>query len=141
MVTGVETAGLVLGSIPLILASLEFYAKGIAVTRRCLKYEQQFRSLIRELRTENAICTNTLNLLLTGVVKKKDMAEFLADPRGERWEDPQFDQALHRRLGATYDLFIETIGELKHSAETFRLKLKLDSSWKVCIGLMSTTHY
>jgi len=84
MVTGVETAGLVLGSIPLILASLEFYAKGIAVTRRCFKYEQQFNSLINELRTENAICTNTLNLLLTGIVKQQDMAEFLADPRGKR---------------------------------------------------------
>jgi hypothetical protein len=84
MVTGVETAGLVLGSIPLILASLEFYAKGIAVTRRCFKYEQQFKSLINELRTENAICTNTLNLLLTGIVKQQDMADFLADPRGTR---------------------------------------------------------
>lgn len=84
MMSGVETAGLVLGAFPLILASLEFYAKGIAVTRRCLKYEQQFNSLINELRTENAICTNTLNLLLEGIVKQQDMAAFLADPHSKR---------------------------------------------------------
>jgi hypothetical protein len=131
MVTGVETAGLVLSSIPLILASLEFYAKGIAVTKRCLKYEQQFQSLIIELRTENAICTNTLSLLLAGVVRKKDMADFLADPCGKRWKDAQFDQALQKRLGETYGPYMATISELNHSAEIFRQKLKLDPSWKV----------
>lgn len=40
MVTGVEAAGLVLGSIPLILAGLEFYAKGINVTKRYWKYKE-----------------------------------------------------------------------------------------------------
>ncbi|KAF2688849.1 hypothetical protein K458DRAFT_331478 [Lentithecium fluviatile CBS 122367] len=130
MVTGVETAGLVLGSIPLILASLEFYAKGIAVTRRCLKYEQQFNSLIVELQAENAIYTNTLNLLLAGIVKPKDMADFLANPRGKSWKEAEFDQKLNQRLGAAYWPYMATIGELNHSTERFRQKLKLDASWK-----------
>ncbi|KAF2875880.1 hypothetical protein BDV95DRAFT_603280 [Massariosphaeria phaeospora] len=132
--SGIETAGLVLGAVPLILASLEFYAKGIAVTRRCLKYEQQFNSLINELRTENVICTNTLNLLLKGIVKQQDMAEFLVDPRGKRWKDAEFDKRLQQRLGNSYGPYMATIGQLNHSAEIFRQKLKLDESWKPQFG-------
>lgn len=40
MVTGVEAAGLVLGSIPLILAGLQFYVEGIHVTKRYWKYKE-----------------------------------------------------------------------------------------------------
>lgn len=62
MVTGVETAGLVLGSIPLILASLEFYANGIAVTKRYWRYKEEFKSLVVELRTEHTMCVNSINM-------------------------------------------------------------------------------
>ncbi|RYP46644.1 hypothetical protein DL768_007189 [Monosporascus sp. mg162] len=128
MVTGVETAGLVLGSIPLVLAGLEFYAKGIAVTKRCLKYREQFQSLIRELRTENTICTNSINLLVVGVVNQKDMADFLADPCGDRWKEAKFDQRLKQRLGTSYDSYMATIDELCKAADIFRQRLKLDPS-------------
>ncbi|RYP64022.1 hypothetical protein DL769_006802 [Monosporascus sp. CRB-8-3] len=130
MVTGVETAGLVLGAIPLVLAGLEFYAKGIAVTKRCFKYREQFQNLIRELRTENTICTNSINLLLVGVVNQKDMADFLADPCGERWKEAKFDQRLKQRLGASYDSYMATIDELGKAAEIFRQRLKLSCSGK-----------
>ena len=132
MVTGVETAGLVLGSIPLILAGLEFYMKGIAVTKRCFKYREQFKSLIDELRTENAICINSINLLLVGIVKQKDMAEFLADPCGDRWKEERFDRKLKQRLGSSYESYIATISELSRTAHVFKQRLKLDPSGKVC---------
>jgi hypothetical protein len=131
MVTGVETAGLVLGSIPLILAGLEFYAKGIAVSKRYFKHREQFQNLIRELRTENAICTNSINLLLVGVVKQRDMAAFLEDPRGDRWKEAEFDQGLKQRLGTSYDCYMETIDELRKTTEIFKQRLKLNSLGKV----------
>lgn len=127
MVTGVETAGLVLGSIPLILAGLQFYARGIAVSKRCWKYREQFQRLIVELGTENTICSNSLNLLLVGIVKQKDMADFLADPSGQRWNDTAFDQALKQRLGTSHESYIATIEELRKTLEVFKQRLKLDS--------------
>jgi hypothetical protein len=54
MVTGIETAGLVLGSIPLILASLQFYAEGINVTKRYWKYKE-FVSQMNEMRFAHII--------------------------------------------------------------------------------------
>ncbi|KAF2661869.1 hypothetical protein K491DRAFT_646395 [Lophiostoma macrostomum CBS 122681] len=130
MVIGVETAGLVLGSIPLLLAGLEFYAKGIAVTKRCFRYKEQFQNLIRELSTENVICTNNINLLLVGVVRSKDMAEFLANPCGDLWKDAHFDQKLKQRLGSSFDSYIATIQEISRTTTAFQQRLKLNASGK-----------
>ncbi|RYP18215.1 hypothetical protein DL765_004072 [Monosporascus sp. GIB2] len=130
MVTGVETTGLVLGSIPLVLSGLEFYAKGIAVTKRCFKYREQFQNLLRELQTENTIYTNSINLLLVGVVKEKDMSDFLADPCGDRWKEAKFDQKLKQRLGSSYDSYMATIDKLSKAIDIFRQRLKLDSFGK-----------
>ncbi|KAF2176892.1 hypothetical protein K469DRAFT_605562 [Zopfia rhizophila CBS 207.26] len=130
MVTGVETAGLVLGSIPLILAGLEFYANGIAVTKRYWRYREEFKSLIVELRTEHTMCVNSINMLLIGVVKQKDMAEFLVDPCGVRWKEEKFDRKLKQRLGTTYESYIETITQLHSTAKAFKQRLNLDASGK-----------
>ncbi|ORY02186.1 hypothetical protein BCR34DRAFT_605666 [Clohesyomyces aquaticus] len=127
MVTGVETAGLVLGSIPLVLAGLEFYVKGIAVTKRYWRYREEFKTLLVELRTENTLCVNSINILLKGVVRDDDMADFLANPCGERWKEEKFDRSLKDRLGSSYVSFIETIKQMNRTIERFKRQLKLDA--------------
>ncbi|KAH8690916.1 hypothetical protein BGW36DRAFT_364465 [Talaromyces proteolyticus] len=130
MVTGVETAGLVLGSIPLILSGLEFYANGIAVTKRYWRYREEFRSLIIELRTEHTMFVNSINMLLIGVVKQKEMEEFLADPCGEHWKEKKFDLKLQQRLGTSYESYVDTITQLNSTTDVFKQRLKLDAFGK-----------
>lgn len=132
MVTGVETAGLVLGSIPIILAGLEFYGKGIKVSQRYLKFQFACKNLGQVLRTEETMCRNSLQNLLIGVVQEKNMEAFLNDPRGEKWKEPKFEKKLKDRLGPTYDSYIGTINEMKEITNTFLTKLELDESGKVC---------
>lgn len=72
MLTGVEAAGLVLATIPLVLAGLELYANGIAVTKRYLRFRTQFNELVRDLRAEHTIYVNTIQILLVGVVSLSD---------------------------------------------------------------------
>jgi hypothetical protein len=130
MATGIEAAGLVLGSIPLILAGLQFYAEGIAITKRYWKYKEEMNSLLYELRAENTMYINCINILLFGVVSQKDMAEFLKDPGGNRWKEQKFDQDLQRRLGASYGTYMETVQQMIKTADKFKEKLKLDQSGK-----------
>ncbi|KAH8726119.1 hypothetical protein GQ44DRAFT_771685 [Phaeosphaeriaceae sp. PMI808] len=127
MATGIEAAGLVLGSIPLILASLQFYAEGIGVTVRYWKYREEVNSLVVELRAENSLYINTINMLLIGVVDNKDMAIFLAHPGGDQWKEPEFDQKIQRRLGNSYTSYIETIHQLTTTMERSQEQLKLKS--------------
>ena len=140
MVTGVEMAGLVLGSIPLILAGLEFYVKGIAVTKRYWKFQHVCKDLCIDLRTENAMCRNSLQKLLIGVVHDKDTGDFLDNPCGERWKEEEFEERLKARLGPTYDSYMETINRMKETTDIFMAKLKLDSSGKVSCTPVPAPH-
>jgi hypothetical protein len=139
MASGVEAAGLVLGSIPLILAGLQFYAEGIAVTKRYFKYREEVSSLLVELRTENSLYFNSINILLHGVVQQKEIAIFLANPGGDRWKDPDFDLRLRKRLGSSYGSYLESINHLVNITERYKVKLKLSSSGKV--RLVSVLRY
>jgi hypothetical protein len=134
MVTGVETAGLVLASVPLIVAGLELYVKGIGTCRRFRRYKQELESLLLELRTEETMFVNTINILLVGVVRVQDMPAFLADPCGKRWNDPKFEKKLKDRLGMSYLTYIGTIGQMNVTADNFKERLKLDPSGNVRIS-------
>ena len=81
--SGVEVASLVLGALPLLLAGLQFYAEGIAVTKRYWKYREEVNSLLDDLKAENAVYKNSIETLLLGVVDSKNAAGFLASPGGE----------------------------------------------------------
>ena len=134
MASGVEVAGLVLGSLPLILAGLQFYAEGIAVTRRFRMYRREVDDLVIEITAENAKYRNSIELLLIGVVSTKDMADFLANPGGDLWKDESFDRRLRRRLGESYDAYMGTIGHLHATTKELKDRLKLDANGKVRIN-------
>ena len=66
--SGFEVAGVVLGSLPLIISALEHYAEGIATAKRFWRYKTELRSLILQVNTERGIFINTLEQLLTGIM-------------------------------------------------------------------------
>jgi hypothetical protein len=131
MASGIEAAGLVLGSIPLILAGLQFYAEGISMTKRYFRYREEVNSLLVELRAENTLYTNSINMLLNGVVKQKE----IANPGGDHWKNRDFDSKLRKRLGTSYSPYLDSINHLVTITERYKEKLKLNSSGKVRIVL------
>ena len=131
--SGIEVAGLVLGSLPLLLAGLQFYAEGIAVTKRYWKYREEVNSLLDDLKAENAVYQNSIETLLLGVVDAKNVEEFLANPGGELWKTSSFKRKLKKRLGTSYDPYFSTILKLRTTAETFKERLKLGSSGQVIV--------
>jgi hypothetical protein len=130
--SGVEVAGLVLGALPLLLAGLQFYAEGIAVTKRYWKYREEVNSLLDDLKAENAVYQNSIETLLLGVVDAKDVTEFLANPGGELWKAASFEGRLKKRLGASYDPYLSIVTKLRTTAEKFKDRLKLGDSGQVC---------
>lgn len=131
MATGLEIAGVVLGSLPLIIAALEHYAQGVAAAKRFLRYRLEMKSILTELTTQKSIFINTCEILLTGMVPVQEMSAFLREPGEELWKDTLLDQKLRERLGTSYDGYIETIKGMDAAAEEFKKRLKLDSAGKV----------
>ncbi|PVH98683.1 hypothetical protein DM02DRAFT_673217 [Periconia macrospinosa] len=64
MVTGVETAGLVLGSLPLVIEGLKAYQKGIKTIKRSIKYDSSLKKLIRGVTEQKIWLEDNLDKLL-----------------------------------------------------------------------------
>jgi hypothetical protein len=125
IMSGIEVAGIVLGAIPIILAGRQFYAEGVRVTTRYLKYEKGVEDPISQLKTEHTIYLNSIELILDGVIKQKDLEDFLADLGGERWKDPVFATKLHKQLGSSCTSYPDAMCHLVIVVE----RLKYGRGW------------
>jgi len=129
--SGFEVAGVVLGSLPLIISALEHYAEGIATAKRFWRYKTELRSLILQVNTERGIFINTLEQLLTGIVRVDHMTDFLANPGGDAWRDLEVDSKLKERLRSAYGIYIDNVRGMELSLSHMKQKLALDSDGKV----------
>lgn len=131
MATGIEVAGLVLGALPLVLAGLQSYADGIAVSRRFRMFDLEVKALKTDVMTENARYRNSIELLLIGLVHPRDMSAFLADAGGDLWKEEGFNQRLRERLGKSYDAYMSTVAQLHITIQALEDRLKLPKNNKV----------
>lgn len=131
MVTGVETAGIILGSIPLIVSALEHYAEGISTIEKWWKYKRELASLKRVLGAEYDRFLNTLEELLAGIVPDATLAALLNTPGGVAWGDPELNRKLQTRLRKSYNSYLDTVNDLNEVVTILKSKLELDPSGKV----------
>jgi hypothetical protein len=126
--SGLEVAGVVLGSLPLVISALEHYANGIQTAKRYWRYKSELRSLILQIDTERGIFINTLEQLLQGIVRIEHMKEFLSSPGGKVWQDAEGQ--LKDRLRSAYDIYFGNVEGMARSLERMREKLALDPDGK-----------
>lgn len=129
--SGLEVAGLALGVIPLILSALEFYSEGISTTKRFFRYKYELQAIIDAITTERAIFTNTMELLLTGIVRPEQMSEFFSDVGGNAWQENDFKEELRDRLGGSYEAYLDILRGFLASLEIMIQKLALAPDGKV----------
>ncbi|XPS80471.1 hypothetical protein M3J07_012448 [Ascochyta lentis] len=128
--SGLEIAGVVLGALPLIISALEHYAEGINTTKRYWKYKAELRALILQIKTERGIFVNTLEQLLTGIVRIEQMANFVASAGGQLWQEAHFDSKLRNRLKGSYEIYVENMKGIEMALRKMMKKLGLDPDGK-----------
>lgn len=129
MVTGIETAGVVLAILPLIVNQLDSYVSGIETLKsfRTRRYRRQFEEWSTRLGTQHAILLNTLEQSLEGLVDyDDDISELINNPKGRLWKDPAFQKKLAKKLDRNYGVFLRTMTELSTLLETLSRKLGLE---------------
>lgn len=134
--SGFEIAGVVLGSLPLIISAMEHYADGIATAKRFWRYKSEMRSLILQINTERGIFINTLEQLLTGIVRVEHMADFLTNPGEGVWQDAEVESKLKGRLRSAYQIYIDNVRGMEVSLKKMMEKLALDKDGKVRAGVV-----
>ena len=128
--SGFEIAGVVLGSIPLVIATLENYLKGVRTIKRWGMYERELRSLIRNLETEKVKLQNVCEKLLDGLVSPSQIEEMVDNPLGILWTEEETQKKIRDRLWRSSSIFAQTVNEMKDAID--EIKEKLGEGATVC---------
>jgi hypothetical protein len=129
--SGIETAGIVLGAIPLVISALEHYAEGISTIHKWWRYKRELASLKRILDAEYVRYLNTCEELLSGIVPDATLATLLDFPGGPGWQDPDIERKLHSRLRTSFTSYLNTVTDMNDIMEILKSKLELDPNGKV----------
>ncbi len=128
MLTGVETAGLVLAAFPLVLDGLNHWLEGVHKVKRWRRIHRQLKNYKIRLQSQRVTYQNTLELLLVGIVQTgEDTAAMLAEPGGEVWKKAEYDYLLRTRLDRAYDTFFETLELMVTTLSEIEKKLGMEA--------------
>jgi hypothetical protein len=131
MVTGVETAGLVLGSLPLLIAALEHYEDIVRPTKEFFMWRRHRIKLVQELYTLRASYDQAIYLLLKPIAEPDDLTRMVEDPRSDLWIAGPMADKLRDILGSAYDALILTIDEIAEILGAIAAYLDIEGSQQV----------
>lgn len=137
MITGVETAGLILATVPLVIAAVEHYRRGLEPFAIWAKYYKDLRKLRQCLETEVAKLLNTLEHLLEPLVTPHGLAELLREPGGLQWRDSSLKSTLERYLGSGCRPFEDALRDFGDAINELHGKLEPGKADKVRVQLAS----
>ncbi|EKJ76393.1 hypothetical protein FPSE_03392 [Fusarium pseudograminearum CS3096] len=123
--SGFEVAGIVLGSLPLLVTTLETYCKFM---REWGKASSELKSLNRQLSTERAKYYNVCTLLISDVVPQQDIESMLLSPFGPLWRVSETNDMIRQRLWDAYSPFEETVVEIQEALEAIMRRLRVQIS-------------
>ncbi|KAH6960033.1 hypothetical protein BKA56DRAFT_624055 [Ilyonectria sp. MPI-CAGE-AT-0026] len=129
--SGFEVAGIVLGSIPLVVSALEYYMKGLGTLQNFRSYKRVLKSLILTLDTEHVSLQNVCEKLLVGIAPQTCIEEMIDDPFGELWREEEIFNKLRLRLWRSFKIFYETVRDMREAIEEMMEKLHIGTSGKV----------
>ena len=119
--SGVEVAGLLLGAFPLIISAMEHYRKSAEVYQNWWEYKREYRKSINDIKfQEMAFKSNVESLLLPLMVDEDEAAALIADPGGIKWKDPALEAKMKSRFPKPYDLFLDTIYDIKYTVDDLK---------------------
>jgi len=131
--SGVELAGLALGTFPLLVSALEAYQNGFQPLKDWFKFHAEFISFIHDIQRQGVIYEDNLKLLLTSVCDcDEEKAVLLEDPLGEAWYDEDFRRRLQEQLpGSKFEAYMDSIQDVKAVIDKLKKKLGIDDDGKV----------
>ncbi|CBF80266.1 hypothetical protein AN8302.2 [Aspergillus nidulans FGSC A4] len=104
MVTGIEVAGLILGSFPLIISGLEHYGGAFESMKEWIRFRAEFAVFMNALCRQKIFFRQNIEDLLSSVVDSEyDMACMLDDPDNPGWKDPDLEWKLKKRLSGAHE--------------------------------------
>lgn len=111
--SGIEIAGLVLATIPLLVASLEHYQRVAGPLKIFYQFRNELSSAIRQLESEHVLFEQAIHLLLRPITMEEELKEMMADTNSTLWQDSDICEDMQRSLGRAYPSYMRTVSDIQ----------------------------
>jgi len=128
MVTGVELAGLILATFPIIVNALENYGEGLETMKDWARFRLDFHSFLNDFIRQQIFFRQHIEDLLSSVVDSEyTMGIMLDDPDDEQWQSSALEEKLKQRLPGKqeYETYMTTVSSILDILEKIQKKLKI----------------
>jgi len=127
MLTGVETAGLVLASLPLAISAFEHYKDGCEPLVDWWEFEAVYKRLVQEIDLLRTFLGQFLEKLLSPIVDTdEELQSLLTSPSGDAWRSPNLDGNLQIKLSDSYTIFNNKIEAMNEDMQRLKEKMGVD---------------
>ncbi|KAL4911386.1 hypothetical protein BDW74DRAFT_184750 [Aspergillus multicolor] len=133
MITGIEVAGLILATFPLLISGLEHYGGAFESMREWIRFRAEFAVFMNALCRQKIFFRQNIEDLLSSVIDSEyDMAYMLDDPNDPGWKDSDLEWKLRKRLSGAheYDCYMDTISSIHTVLGKLESKLHIASDQK-----------
>ncbi|KAF5020851.1 hypothetical protein F66182_7106 [Fusarium sp. NRRL 66182] len=124
--SGFEIAGIVLGSLPLLISAAEHYQSGLDPAIAFFKWKDELKKALRELWLQHSSFQLTLRNILKEVASPSETDEMLLDFQHELWRSSELAERLEHRLNAAYRVYIYMMKEMESCMRTLARHLDID---------------
>ncbi|KAF1948435.1 hypothetical protein CC80DRAFT_498210 [Byssothecium circinans] len=127
--SGLEIAGVLLGTFPLIITGLEHWRDVAKVGGFFWRVRKEYTTCRREVQFHEILYKRNLKELLLPLVNDAgEVARLVGDPGGKDWSSKALQERLEGRLQESYGLYMEIIRDMNETAEELRKELALDKA-------------
>jgi len=125
--SGLEVAGVVLGTFPLLLSGIEHWRDVAKVGGFYRGIRKEYTKCRRDIQYHEILYKNSLReLFLPLIPDAEKVAKLIADPGGPRWGDMALQERLEGRLHDSYQLYQDTVTEMNEITEELKKELCFD---------------
>ncbi|KAH0545416.1 hypothetical protein FGG08_000557 [Glutinoglossum americanum] len=122
--SGVEAAGFVLATFPLVLSALEHYQEGFEALKDWWGFRTEYMGFVHAIGFQSIRFDENLERLLADIIESDaEMNDLLKDPGGQSWSKPGLEDKLRDRLPKSYDWYMNTVNSMITDMEKLKNKL------------------
>lgn len=116
--SGIEIAGIVLGSFPLLISIFEHYRDVAKAAGLLTSFQEGYLKNLNDVKDEELLFRLNVEVLLLPLsddetIGQDDLERLLADIGGPGWEEDDLQDALRRRLGSIFDRYMEIMQNMQ----------------------------
>jgi hypothetical protein len=133
--SGFEIAGVVLGSIPLLISGLEHYRNGVETISNMIQYVTVVNDILVTVSTSLVIYHQSFEVLVQRLILPENILDEIWNNRESAvWKDKNLDEKLGQQFGspAEYQTYCVVVRRLEKRIAKLRSKLELNQDFQVC---------